>query len=173
MGIRKRYLAEFVYGAIDGTVTTFAVISGALGAALSPGVVIILGFANLLADGFSMAVSNYLSEKSEGKLHEKNGDDLHHKYPFRTASATFISFVVIGFIPLISFVFSFVHPFIKENQFSIAIVLTAVAFAIIGYFRAWVTEENKTLSILETLLIGGAAAIIAFGVGFLLRGFAG
>jgi VIT1/CCC1 family predicted Fe2+/Mn2+ transporter len=55
------YLGEFVYGGIDGSVTTFAVVAGAAGAGLNSTVVIILGFANLLADGFAMAVGAYLS----------------------------------------------------------------------------------------------------------------
>src|SRR4051794_4730013 len=54
------YLGDFVLGAVDGTVTTFAVVAGAAGADLGGGVAIIMGVANLLADGFSMAVSNYL-----------------------------------------------------------------------------------------------------------------
>ncbi len=66
-----QYLGEFVYGAVDGTVTTFAVVAGVAGAALSPGVVIILGFANLLADGFSMASGNFLSERTQRDFVEK------------------------------------------------------------------------------------------------------
>jgi hypothetical protein len=54
------YLQDFIYGAVDGAVTTFAVVAGAAGADLDETVVIILGGANLIADGFSMAVSNYL-----------------------------------------------------------------------------------------------------------------
>ncbi|MBO8160260.1 MAG: VIT1/CCC1 transporter family protein [Thermosipho sp. (in: Bacteria)] len=60
-----KYLGSAVYGASDGIVTTFAVVAGVAGANLDPKVVLILGFANLFADGFSMAVGNYLSEKSE------------------------------------------------------------------------------------------------------------
>jgi len=59
------YIGDLVYGANDGIITTFAVVSGAAGALLSPGVVIILGLANLLADGFSMGASNLLSLRSE------------------------------------------------------------------------------------------------------------
>jgi len=59
------YLRDFVYGAIDGTVTTFAVVAGVAGAQLSPGIVVILGLANLIADGFSMGVSNYLGSKAD------------------------------------------------------------------------------------------------------------
>jgi vacuolar iron transporter family protein len=66
------YLGEFVFGGIDGSVTTFAVVAGAAGASLEPPVVIILGFANLLADGFSMSVGSYLSAKSERDNYEKH-----------------------------------------------------------------------------------------------------
>jgi VIT1/CCC1 family predicted Fe2+/Mn2+ transporter len=59
------HLRDFIYGGIDGTVTTFAVVAGVTGANLSPNVVIILGFANLIADGFSMAVSNLLATRAE------------------------------------------------------------------------------------------------------------
>lgn len=63
-GPRANYLPDAVYGAIDGTVTTFAVVSGAIGADLSARVVLILGAANLLADGFSMAAGNYTASKA-------------------------------------------------------------------------------------------------------------
>ncbi len=62
---KGRYIGDMVYGGIDGIVTTFAVVSGVAGAALSTGIVLILGFANLFADGLSMAVGNYLGTKSE------------------------------------------------------------------------------------------------------------
>ena len=59
------YLRDFVYGGIDGSVTTFAVVTGVVGARLSPTIILILGVANLLADGFSMAASNYLGTRTE------------------------------------------------------------------------------------------------------------
>lgn len=68
----QRYLREFVYGGIDGAVTTFAVVAGAVGANLDPAIIIILGFANLLADGFSMSVGAYLSAKSEKENYRKH-----------------------------------------------------------------------------------------------------
>lgn len=58
------YVRDFVYGAIDGAVTTFAVVAGAAGANLASRVVVIMGLANLLADGFSMAVSNFLGTRA-------------------------------------------------------------------------------------------------------------
>ena len=64
-GTSHNYLRDFIYGGIDGTVTTFAIVAGVVGAQLSPSVVLILGIANLIADGFSMAASNYLGTKAE------------------------------------------------------------------------------------------------------------
>lgn len=60
----KWHFEDFVYGSIDGTVTTFAVVAGVVGASLSPNIVLILGFANLFADGFSMAAANFQAMKA-------------------------------------------------------------------------------------------------------------
>ena len=65
------YLHDFIYGAVDGAVTTFAVVAGVAGANLDETVVIILGVANLIADGFSMAVSNFLGSRAERQLRER------------------------------------------------------------------------------------------------------
>lgn len=63
-GQRPSYVRDFVYGGIDGAITTFAIVAGVVGAALSGKVILILGIANLLADGFSMAASNYSGAKT-------------------------------------------------------------------------------------------------------------
>lgn len=65
------YLKDFVYGAIDGAVTTFAVVSGVAGANLSAGIVIVLGMANLVGDGFSMAASNFLGARADEQLRDR------------------------------------------------------------------------------------------------------
>jgi len=62
---QQSYLRDWVYGGIDGTVTTFALVAGVIGAHLAPRVILILGSANLVADGFAMAASNYLATRSE------------------------------------------------------------------------------------------------------------
>jgi vacuolar iron transporter family protein len=62
---RAGYLPDAVLGGIDGCVTTFAIVAGSVGGGLSSAVVMVLGVANLLADGFSMAASNYLAARSE------------------------------------------------------------------------------------------------------------
>jgi VIT1/CCC1 family predicted Fe2+/Mn2+ transporter len=65
---RHHYLGDFVLGAVDGAVTTFAIVAGATGANLSSGVALVLGLANVFADGLSMAVSNYLRARSDQQL---------------------------------------------------------------------------------------------------------
>jgi len=70
-GMKHNYLRDFVYGGIDGAVTTFAVVSGVVGAALDTKIILIMGVANLLADGFSMASSNFLGTKAERDAHER------------------------------------------------------------------------------------------------------
>jgi len=78
------YLEDFVYGSNDGIITTFAVVAGAAGALLSPGIIIILGIANLLADGFSMGASNLLALRSGRdfvKLQRKREQWLLEMYP--------------------------------------------------------------------------------------------
>src|SRR5574342_1372221 len=67
----KWHFEDFIYGSIDGAVTTFAVVAGASGAVLSPSIVLILGFANLFGDGFSMAIGNYLATKTRKEYIEK------------------------------------------------------------------------------------------------------
>ncbi len=64
-GRRSNYLRDWIYGGIDGAVTTFAIVAGVAGADLAVTVVLVLGFANLLADGFAMAASNYIGTKAE------------------------------------------------------------------------------------------------------------
>ena len=65
LGPQVNYLRDWIYGGIDGAVTTFAIVAGVVGADLNAGIVLILGVANLLADGFSMAASNYSGTKAE------------------------------------------------------------------------------------------------------------
>lgn len=75
----RGHLGDAVLGAIDGGITSFAVVAGAVGGGFSSLVVVILGFASLLADGFSMAVSNYLGTRSESEAAERaHREELRH-----------------------------------------------------------------------------------------------
>jgi VIT1/CCC1 family predicted Fe2+/Mn2+ transporter len=163
----QKYISEFVYGAIDGTVTTFAIVSGVVGAGLSPGVILILGISNVLADGWSMASSNYLAERAEAAT---TGTSKEYKSPIQSAVVTFVSFVTVGFIPILPFVFSLFSPFFAQYGWVMSIAFTGVAFIIIGSARGSVSGENKFRASLETLAVGTLAALIAYGVGFLLKG---
>jgi len=163
--IEYKYLPQFVYGGIDGAITTFAVVSGVIGASLSPAIVLILGFANLFADGFSMATSNYFSTKSENDMRNEKKSK---KSPLKNAFATFAAFLVVGFIPLLSFVAASLsgNESLIKNQFIYSVLLTGAALFIIGWFKGYVTQKHKLKSALETLAIGGIAAALAFLVGY-------
>lgn len=82
----KKYLREIVYGGVDGSITTFAVVAGAAGANMESSIIIILGMANLLADGFSMSVGSYLSASSEKDNYLKTQKAAYSK--IRTTPAT-------------------------------------------------------------------------------------
>lgn len=64
----KLHVDDFIYGSIDGAVTTFAIVAGVIGASLPSGIVLILGFANLFADGFSMAAANFQAAKARNEF---------------------------------------------------------------------------------------------------------
>jgi len=171
----RRYLPEFVYGGIDGSVTTFAVVAGAIGATLSPAIILILGFANLFADGFSMAISNYLSIKSQHDLMsgKKNSClESEAKHPVKAGLATFFSFLVVGFIPLLSFVLAYFIPSLDSSKFLLSFILTGVALFFVGLVKGEVVKKHPIKAAIETLIIGGIAAILAFAVGYLLKGIA-
>jgi vacuolar iron transporter family protein len=125
-------LREFVYGGMDGAVTTFAVVTGAAGANLGVNVILILGYANVLADGFSMAVGSYLSEKSDQDLSMSRGqsekDD--HDSPLAASVATFLSFILVGFIPLSMYTVDYVFSLDLDTSLllQISVALTLAAF---------------------------------------------
>jgi VIT1/CCC1 family predicted Fe2+/Mn2+ transporter len=146
-----------------------------MGASLSSAVILILGFANLFADGFSMAIATYLSSKSRNETSNAHMRKYHKdflKSPKKSALATFLAFVIIGFIPLISFVLGIFSPGIQKYQFILSIILTALAFLIVGAIKGEIVGKAKIRSALETLVIGGIAAALAYIVGFLLSSFA-
>lgn len=155
---------DAVFAASDGVVTTFAVISGSLGAGLTSNVVIILGLANLLADGFSMASGIFLGAKSEVD-YEKNKHNSHWKqdYPFLQGMVTYTSFVISGFVPLVPYVFG------MDNPIRVSIVFMAIYLFIVGIIKGVITSKNPIKAGMEMITVGGLAASIAFGVGFLVQ----
>lgn len=167
------YLREFVYGGMDGAVTTFAVVTGAAGANLGVRVIIILGFANVFADGFSMAVGSFLSEKSEQDLaiHKGEGKAEDFESPLGAAIATFTAFVLIGFIPLAVYTLDFIFGWglNTDEALRYSVVLTLLSFGLIGVLRSKVTKISINKAVRESLGLGIAAAIISYVAGNLLE----
>jgi VIT1/CCC1 family predicted Fe2+/Mn2+ transporter len=219
--LNRDYISEFVYGGIDGAITTFAVVAGATGAGLATNVVVILGFANLIADGFSMSVGNYFSSKAEKdnykkhkaleyweiehlkekevqeirEIYEKKGfkgelleqvvsvitsdkdvwvdtmmkEELEmvedDKTPVSSATMTFCSFLLIGFIPILAYVFQDLFHIAEQDLFLYSSILTGVGLGIVGCMKSVVTGKSKIVGVLETLLLGGLAAVLSYVVG--------
>jgi vacuolar iron transporter family protein len=215
-GPNVSYLRDWVYGGIDGAVTTFAIVAGVVGAELSTRVILILGVANLLADGFSMAAANYSGTRTEideyrhlrameerhidrfpeGEREEVRqlfaakgfeGDDLEraveiitsdrrrwvemmmaeeHGLPavqrqaWKSALATFVSFLVCGSVPLLPFLFG------MPATFWVSTVMTGLTFFVIGSMRSKWSPSPFWRTGLETMLIGLLAAGVAFVVGY-------
>lgn len=223
---RSSYLRDFVYGAIDGTVTTFAVVSGVAGAGLDSGIVIVLGIANLFGDGFSMAASNYLGIRAEMQQKERlrrneeihierypegekeeireifrqkgfEGDDLERVVevitadvnqwvdtmltdefgvalegpnPVTAAVMTFVSFLLVGSLPLLAFLYQWLAPAGLESPFMWSALITSGAFFAVGAGKSWFIKQPWYWEGFETLLVGGAAAGLAYLAGVMFRG---
>ncbi len=221
-GPERGYLSDAVLGGIDGGVTTFAIVAGAVGGGLPGAVVVVLGLANLIADGFSMAASNYLSVKSEHEevertrreeeqhirhvpdgereeirqifaskgftgelleqivavitarkelwvdtmLTEEHGLALVNRNPLRAGLATFGAFLAVGVLPLLPFLLGSLD---QARGFSASIAVTAAAFTAVGMLKGRILSRSIARSGAETLLIGGIAAALAYGVGHVLR----
>ncbi|MCA9331854.1 VIT1/CCC1 transporter family protein [Candidatus Saccharibacteria bacterium] len=164
------YLSEFVYGGIDGAVTTFAVVAGATGARFDVKVLLVLGFANLIADGFSMGVGSYLSTKSEQELMVKKGESIKDEpSPVINGITTYASFILIGFVPLLSYTVDIVFGLGLDNLFPIAMILTALAFIGIGLLKSRVAQSNVYRAVTETLILGAIAASAAYILGDVLE----
>jgi VIT1/CCC1 family predicted Fe2+/Mn2+ transporter len=154
----ERFLPDAIYGANDGIITTFAVVAGVVGASLSTTVILILGFANLLADGVSMGASNVLARRSSADAADRDG-----RLALRHGLVTWANFVVAGTIPLLAYLL----PIGDEARFAVAVALTLGALFSIGASRALVLDVRWLRAGAEMLVVGSAAAAIAYGIGAL------
>src|SRR5688572_29122925 len=99
----RHYIRDLIYGANDGIITTFAVVAGVTGGALSPRAVLIVGVANLIADGLSMGVGNYLSIRSDESARAAQNLPEQEAAPARHGLATASAFAAAGAVPLIPY----------------------------------------------------------------------
>ena len=153
------YLRDIIYGATDGVVTTVAVIAGAAGASFEPRVGIILGLANLGADGLSMGASNYLGLKSEL---EQVGASVDAEQPWRHGLATTLAFMLAGALPLLSYVFVELS---RGLQLLMALAIAAVVLACVGAARAVFVRGSALRCAIEVLLVAGGASACAYLLG--------
>ncbi len=152
----NKFLSEFIYGSVDGLITTFAIISSSVGANIPNIYMIIICFASILADGYSMGVSRYLSYSAETKINTSKNHILSGLY-------TFISFVSVGILPVIPFLFMI------NNEFETSIIVTMLLFIIIGFIKGKLLNNSIFQSIAETFLLGVSASLISYYVGYYLK----
>jgi len=160
--IARHYIRDLIYGANDGLITTFAVVAGVSGGALSSRAVIIIGVANLAADGLSMGVGNYLSIRSHESARAAQGLVEEEARPARHGIATLLAFVVAGSLPLVPYVL----PDLGHRAI-VSIVLTFTALFGIGALRSLVTIDRWWTAGLEMLGLGFVVAVAAYGAGAL------
>lgn len=151
------YLRDIVYGALDGGVTTLAIVAGAAGAHLEARIAIILGVANLVGDGLSMAAGNYLGMRSEI---QQAGGSIRKEKPWRHGLATLAAFIVVGAVPLLSFLVPLREPLWFAGA------LTGLTLFVVGSLRSRFMAGRKAWRLgLEMVVIAGLAAAAALGIG--------
>jgi VIT1/CCC1 family predicted Fe2+/Mn2+ transporter len=163
LGVAQHYIRDLVYGANDGVITTFAVVAGVTGGTLQPVVVLVLGVANLLADGLSMGVGNYLGIRSDERVREAQQLPEQEAFPIRHGIATFGAFVAAGAVPLVPYLFSGVG-----NRFVLSTILSLTVLFVVGAARARVGTGTWLTSGLEMLGLGAIVGAAAYGAGALV-----
>jgi VIT1/CCC1 family predicted Fe2+/Mn2+ transporter len=161
-GFARHYLRDIIYGANDGIITTFAVVAGVAGGALSQTAVLVVGVANLVADGLSMGVGNFLSIRAHESARQAENLPEEEARPARHGLATFLAFVVAGAVPLLPYLFS-----AAPGAFVASTLLTLGALFAVGAARAVVTVDRWWRSGLEMFALGALVAVTAYIAGAL------
>mgnify|MGYP001191849823 CR=1 FL=1 len=160
----RHYIGDLVYGANDGLVTTFAAVAGVEGGALSALTVLIVGGANLVADGLSMGIGNYLAIRARESAREMDNLPEDEAEPIRHGVATFVAFVTIGAIPLLPYLLGVAAPFRGWSSAG----LTLACLFVLGAARGVVTGKQWWATGLEVLTLGAMAGAAAYGAGALI-----
>jgi VIT1/CCC1 family predicted Fe2+/Mn2+ transporter len=157
----RHYIRELVYGANDGIITTFAVVAGVAGGGLPLSAVMIIGAANLLADGLSMGVGSYLAIRAHESVLESQALPVQEAQPVRHGAATFGAFVAAGFVPLVPYAI----PQLPLNRFACSILLTMLALFTVGALRSMISNARWWRAGLEMFALGAIVAAVAFASG--------
>ncbi len=158
----RHYIRDLVYGANDGIITTFAVVSGVAGGQLSHLAVLVVGTANLAADGVSMGVGNFLAIRADERAREAEGLPELERHPWKHGLATLLAFVVAGAVPLMPYVVLRTSPLIVST------VMTFTTLFVLGALRALVTKDRWWQTGLETFALGTVVAGAAYAAGRLV-----
>jgi vacuolar iron transporter family protein len=144
-----------------------AVVAGVRGAGFGPLTVLALGFANLSADGLSMAIGNYLGIKSEraAELGEEFMEYRESLHAARHATVTWVSFATAGLVPMLPYLFS--QP--PEVSFWLSVSFAAFTLFAVGAMRTAITRQSAWRGGLEMLLVGTVAGSAAFGAGWFVE----
>ena len=157
----RHYIRDLVYGASDGIVTTFAVVSGVAGGALSPTAVLVVGAANLAADGLSMGVGNFLSIRAHERARAAENLPEEEAFPSKHGLATFAAFVIAGSVPLLPYL----AHFDAGDAVAWSVGLTLSTMFGLGAARGFATDEIWWKAGLESLVMGSVVAAAAYGAG--------
>ena len=163
-GLARHYIRDLIYGANDGIITTFAVVAGVTGGNLSSVAILIVGVANLFADGLSMGIGNYLSIRSHESAREAQNLPEEEAAPARHGFATLVAFVVAGAVPLIPYTVRLA----PDLRFTASVALTLLTLFVVGSLRSLVTVDRWWTAGLEMLLLGVLVAAAAYGSGALV-----
>ena len=164
MATVRHYLRDLVYGANDGIITTFAVVAGVAGGSLSPTAVLIIGTANLAADGLSMAVGNFLAIRANERARAVDDLPEEEAHPEKHAAATMMAFIGAGAVPLAPYVL----PQLGPGQFAWSCGLTAATLFSVGAARGVITLDRWWEAGAEMLALGLVVAAAAYGAGYLV-----
>jgi VIT1/CCC1 family predicted Fe2+/Mn2+ transporter len=160
----RHYIRDLVYGANDGIITTYAVVAGVTGGSLSSLAVLVVGAANLAADGMAMGVGNLLAIRAHESALLADGKPEEETYPWKHGLATLVAFVVAGAVPLVPYLL----PFGDGARLAWSTALTMASLFGVGIGRAAVTRDRWWKTGLEMLLLGGAVAGAAYGAGAMI-----
>lgn len=164
VGFFRHYIRDLVYGANDGIITTFAVVAGVAGGSLSHVAVLIVGAANLAADGVAMGVGNLLAIRAYESALAADGLPEQETYPWKHGLATLVAFVVAGILPLVPYML----PMPESVHLPWSAGLTMCALFGVGVARAAVTRDRWWKTGPEMLALGGIVAIAAYAAGALV-----